>query len=160
MGVEERLRLTSTIEKLNRVVSHSALTSRFISLFYGEIEPNGNLVYCNAGHNPPLLYRRGEFKELSSGGLILGPNPNARYERGYEMLIPGSILLLYTDGIIEAENQSGEQFGTECLKEIVSSRRWDVARALVEEVFDGVNEFSGSDRPVDDQTVVAVIRNN
>jgi sigma-B regulation protein RsbU (phosphoserine phosphatase) len=159
MGLEERLRLTSTIEKLNRVVSHSALTSRFISLFYGEIEPNGNLVYCNAGHNPPLLYRGSDFKELSSGGLILGPNPHARYERGYEMLTPGSVLLLYTDGIIEAEKQSGEPFGTERLKEIVSSRKWTVARELVEGVFAGVNEFSGSDRPVDDQTVAAVIRN-
>jgi sigma-B regulation protein RsbU (phosphoserine phosphatase) len=105
------------------------------------------------------LYRGSDFKELSSGGLILGPNPHARYERGYEMLNPGSVLLLYTDGIIEAENQSGETFGTERLKEIISSRKWTVARELVEGVFADVNEFSASDRPVDDQTVVAVIRN-
>jgi sigma-B regulation protein RsbU (phosphoserine phosphatase) len=158
MGVEESLRITATVEKLNRVVNRSALASRFISLFYGEVEPNGNLVYCNAGHNPPLLYHQGSFKELSNGGLILGPNPNARYQRGYELMEPDSILLLFTDGIIEAQNADGEMFGTERLREIIASERWDSARGLIEKVFDKVNGFSRTEPPQDDQTVVAVIR--
>lgn len=158
MGVEDRMRITATMEKLNRVISRSALASRFISLVYGEIEPNGNLVYCNAGHNPPLLYNRGEFHELSRGGLLLGPNPEARYERGYELLDPGAVLLLYTDGIVEAQNAQGAMFGVEGLREIIASRGWQSARELVEEVFQSVQRFSETDPPVDDQTVVAVIR--
>jgi sigma-B regulation protein RsbU (phosphoserine phosphatase) len=159
MGVEERMRITATMEKLNRVVSRSALATRFISLFYGEIEPNGNLVYCNAGHNPPLLLREGEITELRHGGLILGPNPDAQYERGYTLISPGSVLLLYTDGIIEAaDDETGEMFGLERLREILTSSEWGSARDLVEKVFAEVVAFSRTDPPHDDQTVVAVIR--
>lgn len=158
MGVEERLRITATIEKLNRVISHSALASKFISLFYGEIEPNGNLVYCNAGHPPPLLWTDGRIEELTRGGLVLGPNPDALYERGYVLLSPGSILLAYTDGITEAENPVGEAFGVERLVRMLRRERWTSARDLVEAVFTEVREFSAVDSPRDDQTVVAVLR--
>ncbi len=158
MGVEDRLRITSTIEKLNRVISRSALASRFISLFYGEIEPNGNMVYCNAGHNPPLLCRDGEFTELKQGGLVLGPDPNARYERSYAVLDPGSILIMFTDGIVEAADGSGEMFGIHRLKDVIASRSWRSARRLVEAIFSAVRGFSAADPPLDDQTVVAVIR--
>jgi sigma-B regulation protein RsbU (phosphoserine phosphatase) len=158
MGVEERLRVTATIEKLNRVVGRSALATKFISLFYCEIEPNGNLIYCNAGHPPPLLFRDGEITELRRGGLILGPNPEALYERGYTQMDPGAVLLLYTDGIVEAVNQDDEMFETQRLREILWSREWTSAQDLVEEVFRSVREFSDADPPADDQTVVAVIR--
>jgi len=158
MGVEERLRVTSMVEKLNRVVSRSALASRFISMFYCEIEHNGNLVYCNAGHHPPLLFNGGSVLELDQGGLILGPNPEARYERGYVRMEAGSILLLFTDGIVEAQNPSGEMYGTGRLVELVRSRSWGSARDLVDQVFDHVRRFSHTDPPTDDQTVVAVFR--
>jgi len=157
MGVEERFRITATIEKLNRVIGHSALASKFISLFYGEIEPNGNFVYCNAGHTPPLLVSRGTTQELRRGGIVLGPNPDALYERGYVQLEPGSVLLLYTDGITEAENPAGEAFGVDRLAQIVH-RGPAGARALVESVFSEVRAFSAVESPRDDQTVVAVVR--
>jgi sigma-B regulation protein RsbU (phosphoserine phosphatase) len=157
MGVEERLRITSAIEKLNRVINHSALASRFISLFYCEVEPNGNMIYCNAGHNPPLLHRGAEILELRQGGLVLGPNPEARYSRGYKQMRPGSVLLMYTDGIIEAE-RDGEMFGVAGLERVLRARRWTSARELVETVFAETREFSGTEPPLDDQTVVAVIR--
>lgn len=157
MGVEEHLRITSTIEKLNRVISHSALSSKFISLFYGEIERNGNLVYCNAGHPPPLLLQDGTIHELGRGGLVLGPNPRALYERGYALLSPGAILLAYTDGITEAEDSAGEAFGVPRLRELLV-RGWPSAKSLVEAVFTAVRAFSSAGSPRDDQTVVAVIR--
>lgn len=157
MGVEERFRITSTIEKLNRVIGRTALASKFISLFYGEVEPNGNFVYCNAGHTPPLLWSRGTMMELRRGGIVLGPNPDALYERGYVQLEPGAVLLLYTDGITEEENPAGEAFGVPRLAEIVR-RGWTGARALVETVFAETRAFSGLDSPRDDQTVVAVVR--
>jgi serine phosphatase RsbU (regulator of sigma subunit) len=158
MGVEERWRITATVEKLNKVVGSAALVSRFISLFYCEIEPNGMLVYCNAGHNPPLIYHRGVFSELTRGGLILGPNPDARYERGYETLHPGSLLFAYTDGITEAEDAQGEMFGVERIRGIIAGRQWTSAKALVEAVFDAAKEFSSRGIPVDDQTALSVIR--
>ncbi len=157
MGVEERFRITTTIEKLNRVIGRSALASKFISLFYGELERNGTFVYCNAGHPRPLLWSAGSLEELHRGGMVLGPNPQALYDRGYAHLTPGSVLLAYTDGISEAENAAGVAFGVDRLTEIVR-RPWSAARPLVTTVFAEVTAFSGIEPPRDDQTVVAVVR--
>jgi phosphoserine phosphatase RsbU/P len=158
MGLEENLRISATLEKLNRVVNHSALASKFISLFYCEIESAGTLVYCNAGHNPPILWDGTAFRELSRGGMILGPNPTAQYERGYETLAPGSILVAYTDGIVEAVDAKDEAFGMERLKSLVASGRWSSAREVVDAVFEAVRDHVGGDTRDDDQTVVAIIR--
>ncbi len=158
MGIEENLRLTATIEKLNRVVSRSTLAARFISLFYGELEQDGTLVYTNAGHPPPLVLRDDGFEELKCGGLILGPDPAARYRRGYTTIAPGTIFLAYTDGITEAADKAGDMFGVERLKEIMASRTWNRAEELVEAIFEAVQCFSKNELPADDQTVTAVIR--
>jgi sigma-B regulation protein RsbU (phosphoserine phosphatase) len=158
MGVEENLRISATLEKLNRVINHSALASKFISLFYAELESAGTVVYCNAGHNPPLLWDGATFRELARGGMILGPNPSSQYERGYETLVQGSILLAYTDGIVEAVNASDEAFGMDRLRAVIRDRAWASARELVEAVFAEVRRHVGGDSRDDDQTVVAVLR--
>jgi sigma-B regulation protein RsbU (phosphoserine phosphatase) len=157
MGVAESLRITATLEKLNRVVGASALASKFISLFYGELERNGTLVYCNAGHTPPLIWNGSAFDELSRGGMVLGPNPDAVYERHYTTLGPGAVFLAYTDGITEAENAAGEAFGVERVKALVRRPGWKSARDLVEAVFEAVRSFSGQAAPDDDQTVIAIL---
>jgi serine phosphatase RsbU (regulator of sigma subunit) len=158
MGVEENLRISATLEKLNRVVNHSALASKFISLFYAELESAGTIVYCNAGHNPPLLWDGVAFRELARGGMILGPNPGSQYERGYETLAPGSILLAYTDGIVEAVNASDEAFGMDRLRAVLRDRAFASAREIVDAVFAEVRRHVGGDTRDDDQTVVAVLR--
>jgi sigma-B regulation protein RsbU (phosphoserine phosphatase) len=158
MGMEETLRITAAVEKLNRVISHSALASRFISLFYAELELDGLMVYVNAGHPPPLIFNGGAFEELDRGGLILGPKPDARYRRGYAHLEPGALLVAYTDGIPEATNARGEEFGVARLKALIQEGQGSPARGLVETVFDAVRRHSGTDVPTDDQTVVAVSR--
>ena len=158
MGVEENLRISATLEKLNRVVNHSALASKFISLFYAELESAGTIVYCNAGHNPPLLWDGVAFRELARGGMILGPSPGSQYERGYETLAQGSILLAYTDGIVEAVNASDEAFGMDRLRAVIRDRVWASARELVDAVFAEVRRHVGGDTRDDDQTVVAVLR--
>jgi sigma-B regulation protein RsbU (phosphoserine phosphatase) len=156
--MEETLRITAAVEKLNRVISHSALASSFISLFYAELELDGLMVYVNAGHPPPLIFDGETFTELDRGGLILGPKPDARYSRGYAHLHPGSILVAYTDGIPEAVDSRGDEFGVVRLKALIQEGTWTSARELVETVFDAVQRFSGTEIPTDDQTVVAVRR--
>jgi sigma-B regulation protein RsbU (phosphoserine phosphatase) len=158
MGVEENLRISATVEKLNRVVNHSALASKFISLFYAELESAGTIVYCNAGHNPPLLWDRAAFRELARGGMILGPNPTSQYERGYDSIVPGGVLLAYTDGIVEAVNGADEAFGMERLRAVVAEGDWASARELVEAVFAAVRKHVGGDTRDDDQTAVAILR--
>ena len=158
MGVEEDLRISATIEKLNRVVAHSALASKFISLFYGELDTGGTLVYCNAGHNPPLLWDGTSFRELRRGGMILGPNPGATYERGYETIGPGHLLVAYTDGIVEAEDARDEAFGLDRLRAVIAASAGRTARDVVEAIFAAVRAHVGSEARDDDQTVVAVVR--
>jgi sigma-B regulation protein RsbU (phosphoserine phosphatase) len=158
MGVEENLRISATLEKLNRVVNHSALASKFISLFYAELESGGTIVYCNAGHNAPLLWDGTVFRELSRGGMILGPNPTSQYERGYETIAPGGVLVAYTDGIVEAVNPADEAFGMDRLRDVIRGRAWRSARDLVEGIFAAVNAHVGGNTRDDDQTVVAVLR--
>ena len=160
MSVEERWRITATIEKLNTVVGRSAIDSRFIAMFYAEVDRHGTLVYCNAGHQPPLLYNEDTMEVLREGGMILGPNPLATYERGYRRMAPGAVLVACTDGIVEAERGDGEEFGMGRLRDVVR-RVADAgadAEALVGEIFEAVGRFSRTDPPVDDQTVLVVRR--
>lgn len=158
MGVAESLRITATLDKLNKVVNRSALASKFISLFYGELETNGTFVFCNAGHPAPLVWDGAFLSELSRGGMVLGPNPDAAYERHYTSLGPGTTFLAYTDGITEAENASGESFGVDRLRRLLKRGTWARAQDLVEGVFEAVETFSGKTQPDDDQTVLAVVR--
>lgn len=158
MGVEENMRISATVEKLNKVIGRSVLASKFISLFYAELELAGTLVYCNAGHNPPLVWSGGAFRELAPSGMVLGPDPSSRYSRGYETLEPGSVLVAYTDGIVEATGTDDDAFGMERLKALIAGRDWTSAREVVDTIFAAVREHVGHERPDDDQTVVAVLR--
>src|SRR5262245_12557151 len=116
MGMEENLKIITAIERLNRVINRSSLSSRFVSLFYGEAESNGNFIYCNAGHPPALHLRDGSFTELKLGGAVLGPNPTARYERGFVTLQPGDHVIMYTDGVTEAMDSAEREYGLSRLK--------------------------------------------
>ena len=156
MGLEENLKIISTIEKLNKVINRSTLATRFISLFYGELEMNGNFIYCSAGHPPGLFYHQGTFEELSLGGMVLGPDPAARYERGYVVMRPGDVIVLYSDGITEAANRADEAFGLDRLKAVIAEHADLTARALCELIFQKVESFSDRTRPNDDQTLVVV----
>jgi serine phosphatase RsbU (regulator of sigma subunit) len=114
MGVEENLRLSATLEKLNRVVNHSALASKFISLFYAELESAGRRL-LQRGHNPPLLWD-GAASASSRGRDDPGPNPDSQYERGYETLVPGRSSSPIRTASSRPVNASDEAFGMERLQ--------------------------------------------
>ncbi|RKZ07107.1 hypothetical protein DRQ05_03675, partial [bacterium] len=101
MGVEREMKISGVISKLNRVINQSALSTRFVSLVYGELERNGTFVYVNAGHPHPLLFKQNGVERLKTGGTILGPIEDAVFKRGFAFVDPGDILLLYSDGIVE-----------------------------------------------------------
>ena len=156
MGMAEDLKIVKTLEKLNRVINRSALASKFVSLFYGELETNGNFIYSNCGHPPPLLYHRERFVELKEGGPVLGPTVGIRFLRGYVRLRPGDLLVLYTDGVSEASNADDEEFGTARIRRIVAENLHRGAGEIVERLFQTVQEFSRRTTPHDDQTVVVI----
>jgi sigma-B regulation protein RsbU (phosphoserine phosphatase) len=124
MATDRDFKIIRTLEKLNHIIHRSRLTTKFVSLFYGELETGGILIYSNAGHNPPfLLKRNNRYEHLVHGGPVLGPNPDATYTRGFVKLDPGDLLCLYSDGIVEAHNRRDEEYGLERLKRAVKTHR-------------------------------------
>ncbi|MCZ6726522.1 MAG: PP2C family protein-serine/threonine phosphatase [Acidobacteria bacterium] len=160
MGLSRDLKIIRTVERLNRIVSRSTLTSRFVSMFYGELELNGLFIYVNAGHPAPFhIDREGKATALSEGGPVLGPLPDASYERGMIRLAPGDCLVLYTDGMVETEGEVDgvtEEYGVERLLSKARECSSLSAAETVDAIFRDVEEFASADRPADDRTMVVL----
>jgi sigma-B regulation protein RsbU (phosphoserine phosphatase) len=158
MAVERDFKITRTVERLNRIIHQSRMTTRFVSLFYGEVEDEGNLMYVNAGHPHPLHFHGSTVTPLLQTGLVLGPSEKATYSRGYRRLDRGDALLLYTDGMVEAHGPDDEEFGVgRLIKEFLDLQELpcdDIARALIRRV----GEWAGGGEPDDDRTVVVLKR--
>ena len=161
MGVEENLKIVKTIEKLARILQQTSMTSRFISLFYCEIEVHGYLVYVNAGHVPPFIVRDSdaELVFLKEGGPVLGLPVPLEYRRAFGRLRPGDVLVMYTDGIVEARDHAQKEFGWERLAEVVRRHRRSPAADIVDRVRRELDRHMGDERQLDDQTLVLIRRN-
>jgi len=157
MGVARDFKIVRTVERLNRIIHQSRMSTKFVSLFYGEIEEEGNFIYVNAGHPPPLHFHSKGVTALKQTGMVLGPSATASYSRGFLALEPGDALLLYTDGMTEAVDPKGREFGVERLKKAFLALKEkpadDIVRALTEKVGEYVRRA-----PEDDRTVVVVKR--
>jgi sigma-B regulation protein RsbU (phosphoserine phosphatase) len=142
------------VTRLNATIHRTGLATKFVSLFYAELEPEGTLTYCNAGHNPPLLQRDGRFAELLEGGTVLGPIPSAHYDSAKETLRTGDTVVLYTDGIVERENRRGEQFGMVRLRKRLRTLGPATATQTVAAVLAAVDDFGRGAPVLDDMTVL------
>ncbi|MFN2238490.1 MAG: PP2C family protein-serine/threonine phosphatase [Thermoanaerobaculia bacterium] len=155
MGVDRDFKIIRTLQKLNKILHRSRLTTKYVSLFYGELEENGTFIYSNAGHNPPFVLKNGdEYHFLREGGLILGPTPDATYNRGYIEVSAGNILCMYTDGITEAHNEEDEEFGLDRLIDLVRLNREKPAQEIVSTVLNAIEMWGRVGE--DDRTVVIV----
>ncbi len=160
MGLAREFKLTRTVERLNVIIHRSRLATKFVSLFIAEINHGGTVVYCNAGHPPAVLMRAdGTVDLLRSGGMILGPNPDATYSFGVDEIDPGDVLVLFTDGITEANDEalSGEYGHDRLVRAIRAARHLDPL-AIVDRICAEVDTFSAVSPPADDQTLVVVKR--
>ncbi|HVS03753.1 MAG TPA: PP2C family protein-serine/threonine phosphatase [Thermoanaerobaculia bacterium] len=158
MGMARDFKIVRTVERLNEIIHQSTLTSRFVGLFYGELEANGNFIYVNAGHIAPFhLEADGSVRFLEEGGPVLGPLPAASYERGFVRLRPGDLLVFYTDGIVETKRPgSDEELGVHRLLELVRGARTQEPTAIVDAIYDEIEAFGGGLPPQDDRTVLVV----
>jgi sigma-B regulation protein RsbU (phosphoserine phosphatase) len=158
MGVARDFKIVRTVERLNRIIHESRMTTKFVSLFYGEVEEDGNFIYVNAGHPPPLHFHAKGVTTLKQTGLVLGPSATATYSRGFLLLDRGDALLLFTDGMIEATDSKGREFGVERLKRAFLALRErpadEIVRALVAKVGGHCRDCPSED----DRTVVVVKR--
>jgi sigma-B regulation protein RsbU (phosphoserine phosphatase) len=160
MGLAREFKLTRTVARLNQIIHRSRLATKFVTLFLAEMNLEGRIIYCNAGHPAAMVMREdGSVSLLRAGGMILGPNPKARYTFGIEELNPGDLLVLYTDGITEAAGEvDGEEYGRERLIHTLRTARHFDPLAIVERVFNDVEEFTAVSPPADDQTLMVIKR--
>ena len=161
MGLGRDFKIVRTVERLNDIIHLSTLTSRFVSMVYGELESSGNFVYVNCGHPAPFrLSADGSTKLLERGGVVLGPIEDATYERGFVKIRPGDLLVLYTDGIIEAtcrgEDGELEEFGLDRLIETARQHRSESATEVIDAIFDRLEAYCNGAPAEDDRTLVVV----
>jgi serine phosphatase RsbU (regulator of sigma subunit) len=162
MGLARDFKIIRTVERMNRIIHQSTLTSRFVSLFYGELELNGVFIYVNAGHPPPFhLKADGTYQLMEEGGPVLGPLEQASYERGFVILKPGDMVVFYTDGICEAHGREAddmtfEEYGLDRLIQVARENRGRPAQVIVDAVFESVDAFVEGAAPEDDRTVMVV----
>ena len=142
MGVARDFKIVRTIERLNRIIHQSRMTTKFVSLFYGEIEAEGNFIYVNAGHPPPLHFHSKGCTTLKQAGMVLGPSGSSAYSRGFLSFEKGDALLLYTDGMIEASDGKGKEFGIERLKKAFLALRDRPAAEITRALIDRLGEFT------------------
>lgn len=160
MGLDPHSSTTHTLKKLNRVIHKSVLSTRFISLFYANIETSGNLFYINAGHPGPLLLKKEGIIELESTGLIFGALPEIELQKKHAFMESGDILILYTDGIFEATNYNDEQYGMDRFKDTVLKNKNKSSKEICKEIFNAAKNYSDSEKWEDDATVVVIKKSN
>jgi len=143
----------------NGTISENTKTGMFVTLFYAVIDEElRQVTYANAGHNPPMVYRvrDGTIEELGTTGVALGIMETAKYTEQVCILSPGDILLLYTDGITEADNEAESMFGEERLREGLIRYHNLPARGIMDSVLDDVRAFVAGYPQSDDITLMVL----
>jgi phosphoserine phosphatase RsbU/P len=157
---EEADDLALKITRLNKATAANTPDNRFITFFMTIANPRtGELVFTNAGHNPPVLVRAAanapkRLEALEGGGMILGILPMVKYQEFTITMNSGDVLVLYSDGVTEAVNPKDEDFGEERLGNLVYAMKDHPAAAIVDMIHAEVAKFSEGAPPADDITVV------
>jgi phosphoserine phosphatase RsbU/P len=147
------------VSSVNRALCRQKNIRRFVTLFYALYDSTSrNLIYTNAGHNPPLVLRKdGSCEPLPTGGPVTGIFDEGSYEEGRVTLEPGDRLVLFTDGITEARSGAGDEFDDAGLLRALEACRHLDAQSMVDAIFKDVGAFAGGPLQDDATAVVAVI---
>ncbi len=149
----------SILTHVNDELSRDNKSSMFVTVFLGLINvKTGELVYTNAGHNPPYIRRRdGSLQKVDAfHGPVIGAMPGMPYQQDSEILHPGEVILLYTDGVTEAFNEEEQLFSEDRLETVLSSKPLDSAERIVTGTVEAVHHFAGEAEQSDDITLLAV----
>jgi len=155
-AVDTHCAVANMVGNINEQLCHSTDTNRFATLFLALYDERAReLRYTNAGHNAPVLVRAGGAVErLTTGGTVVGAFNFVEFEEDRTTLSEGDLLVTYSDGITEARNHAGEEFGEQRLVEFVVARRNDTVNNIRQAIFDEVDRWSGAAEREDDQTLV------
>ncbi len=150
--------IRTILQKVNRLLCESLDNGRFVTAVYGVLDSKNRIfTFSNAGHNPPLHVRAdGTYEELVEGGLALGIIDGSVYEERPIYIARGDLIAFYTDGVNEAVDSTGEQFGEWRIRDMLIENRHKSAEDIVRLIVDTVKEFSTDDVDPDDITVIVV----
>jgi sigma-B regulation protein RsbU (phosphoserine phosphatase) len=147
------------ISLANRLICADSTGGMFVTLFYALLDPiTRELTYVNGGHYPPLLCRvdQDELTRLMPTGMALGVIDDAPFEQETLRLEIGETLVLYTDGVIDATDPSGQAFGTERLRRVILEHRDSSADAVVVTLKEAIDSFVGGSAPYDDMAILVI----
>ena len=144
------------MQTVNRGLTRRAVESKYATVFQATLDSVGHLIFCNAGHNPPLIFGRAGLRRLESGSMPVGMFDFAQYENATEQLEPGDVLVVYSDGVTEALNTEGQEFGEERLAAIAEERHKEDASTILEAIVEGVQTFARGAAQHDDVTAMVV----
>ena len=149
------------LTEVNDLLNENNETMMFVTLVYALYDPeSGTLTYANGGHcNPLVVHPDGSSVELAlTGGVALGVMPGLDYREDHTTLNPGDTMILYTDGVSEAMNAAGEEFGVERLQQLFANQPPTSARMATEAIFQAVSDFAGGTPQSDDVTCLVLRR--
>jgi sigma-B regulation protein RsbU (phosphoserine phosphatase) len=158
--IEKPESLAEVMTRLNRITCANCPLNRFITLFFCILDGDtGELTYCNAGHNRPVIVRAGgEHEELPGGGPVIGILRTVEYQEYRARLGEGDVLVIYSDGITEAANPAGEEFEIEGLAAAVTPHRNSAAATIIAAINQAVRKFTAGAPQADDITLIAARR--
>ena len=143
------------VDRLNRQLYSYTGTNRFATFFYAHYDGDlQTMVYCNAGHNPPLHFHRNEYRRLSVGGTVVGIFPDSKYEQEVLRLTDGDIIVAYTDGLTECTDINGEEFGEDRLIQAVLDNRTLSVEDMKEKILAQVLAWKSTEEQADDITLI------
>jgi sigma-B regulation protein RsbU (phosphoserine phosphatase) len=151
---------SQTISRVNLALYRRGIESRFVTLMYGTLAPDGRLTYCNAGHNPPLVLSRTgsklNMRRLEVGGPIVGLFEGATFEEETVALTPADWLIVFSDGVSEAMSASGDEYGENRIVDCVEKSMALEPRQLLEALFADVRQFARGAAQSDDITAMVL----
>ena len=149
--------IPEVLSRINTFLSDRSEHGKYATMFYSKLDSAGRLTYANAGHCAPLLVRKtGEIEKLESTSMPVGLVPGASFALEHRDLQPGDRIVLYTDGVTEAQNDAGEFFGRKRLREAVRSAGGADCAELHAAIQKAILDFTAGAEQADDLTLVVV----
>jgi hypothetical protein len=151
------LRLEKLVSKVNEIFFKEKYRFIFASLLYAEIQPlNNEIEYVNAGHLPPVLLRTSGLDELPKGNAAIGLIANENYNSNTVILNSGDFLIIFSDGVTEAMNNTGNLYGKERFYKFISTRRNLTSKELGEDILKEIEQFLNYSNPSDDLSLIII----
>ena len=145
-----------TVDHINKVLTRRQIDARYATLLYGQLSADGKLMFCNAGHNPPLIFGADGLRRIESGGMPVGMFEMAPYSCDTITMKPGDTMVLYSDGVTEAHNVEGQEFGEARLVQVMERYTRGSADVVLEQIINAVKEFAHGAEQYDDVTALVV----